>query len=1131
MSTKFKVALGSTIAALSLVAGSVFAGYAPTAAFTRSLTTGSTGSDVKMLQEMLNACADTALAVTAGSAGSAGYESMYFGNATKAAVAKYQTKYNISPAVGYFGPMTRANVAAKGNECGGTTTTLPPGCVSTSGFSPITGQPCSGGTTTQTGPVTASLSATNPAPSVLVAGQATADLAHFTFTGTGTVTNVTLQRIGVSADTTPANVYLFDGAMRITDAASVTNGGAITFNNASGLFTVNGSKTIAVKADIAGSTNGQTVGVRLVSFMSMGATAATTANLSGNTHSIATATLAAVSAGTVTPSGSTINPGPAQTLWQSTLSVTQRDVWLKRIAFRQIGSAPANAVSNFKLYVNGVQVGSTVAGMDSMSYVTFDLSTNPVLLAAGSRLVRVEADVVSGASRTVQLSLRQAADVDFVDKDYGVNITPTSTPWVSASAITIAGGSGGSMIVQKDTSVASGDVTADATDVVVGKFTAQAFGEAIKIETIKAAFYSSDATIDSLRNGRVLINGVQYGSTATLVTCDTDSDADCDGSDTSGTGTSFTLNYVVPAGQIATIEIHSDVYDNDGTNGISANDTLVGAIAVGTSNAVKQDSLGYLSVPSSIVLGQTMTVKTASASLAKDTSYANQTINLPQTAYKLGDWNLTAGTAEDLNVNTVSVDFASVSGSTFTAADLTNVYVKVGSNMSTVYATVSASGNTFSLPTTMVAKGSSVVVEVYANLLSGGVTATDSIRATATVSGNSAVSGTSVTTSAVAGQTIAYGSGTLTISLDGSSPLNQIAAGNQEVIAGTFKFQASNDNFTVKEVDVSVPSATAASAVSMVSLYDGATLVQSLPLSGNDADSGTNNMASFTSLNWVVTSNTTKVLTVKFMLNTIGTGAGTSQQNVAAQLDRVRYQDSAGSVSTYTTDTNANELYVYKTIPTISRNNLAGTLVNGTEMDLYSFTVSASSSGPVSIKQLSFPIGWTDNVGTANTLEIESMKLYENGVDVTASVNILDNAGADVEDATGLLEANTHVRVVWASALESTVAAGTTKTYVLKGTPSGFTAPADDDTFSLYLVGDAAHNSTSVYLNAGDADGIIDLDTTAGVANASASEPFFIWSDNSSSTHSASVGASSSGDWANGYKVLNLNLSAQSWNN
>lgn len=1094
--------------------------------FNMNLGFGMRNNDVKELQLRLNQEVGTNLPGTT-----------YFGSLTRAAVIQYQTAKGISPKSGYVGPLTRA--ALNGSTPSTPSGNLPAGCTSTVGWSPITGVKCDSTTSgPQTGPVTVSLAATNPAPSTFVAGQATANLGEFTFSGNGTVTNVTLQRIGVSSDTTPSNIYLFDGATRLTDAASVTNGGMITFTNGAGLFMVNGTKTISVRSDIASGTSGQTVGVKLVSFATAAGT--TTANVSGNIHSIATATLAAVSAGTVTPSNSTINPGPSQTLWQSTLNVTQRDVWMKRLALRQIGSAPASALQNFKLFVNGVQVGSTVASVDAMGYVTFDLSANPILLAAGSRVVRVEADVIGGASRTIHLSLRQAADIDLVDRDYGVNITPTSTPWTASGGsnngdLTIAGSTGGSLVVQKDTSLSSGDVTDAASDVSIGKFTAQAFGESIKIETIKAAFYSSDAAIDSLRNGRVLINGVQYGSTATLVTCDTDSDADCDGSDTSGTGTSFTVNYVIPAGQTATIEIRSDIYDNDGANNISANDTIVGAIAVGSNNAVRQDSLGYLSVPSTIVLGQTMTVKTASATLLKDTSYANQTVNLPQTGYKLADLNISAGTAEDLNVNTVSVDFTAVSGSTFTAADLTNVYVKVGNSTSTIYSTVSATGNTFSLPTVTVPKGTSVPVEVYANLLSGGVTSTDSIKTTVTVSGTSAVSGTSVSTSAVDGQTIAYGTGTFTISKDGSSPLARIAAGNQEVVAGIFKFQASNDTFTVKEVDVSVPSATAASAVSMVSLYDGATLVASLPFTGNDANSGsgTNNMASFTGLNWMVPSNTSKNLTVKFTLNNIGTGAGTSQQDVKAQLDRVRYQDSAGSVTNHTTDYDANELYVYKTIPTVSIVDLpnTSTLVNGSAQDLYKFTVTAPSQGSVALKQFILTTTWSDG-GTADTLEVESLKLYEDGVDVTSNVVIQDEDGNSVEGTSGMLEADDSVTVSWSTGLESVIAAGTSKTYTLRGVPQGFRLTGADpqgDSVSFYLPGDTAHNGSKVYVNGtATATTIWGLHTSAA-ATGSGTLYNFIWSDNSSSTHSASENASSSGDWANGYKVLNLDLAGETW--
>ena len=59
--------------------------------WTRSLSTGDTGMDVMKLQQFLNADAGTM--VSAAGAGSAGMETDYYGPATGAAVAKFQSKY------------------------------------------------------------------------------------------------------------------------------------------------------------------------------------------------------------------------------------------------------------------------------------------------------------------------------------------------------------------------------------------------------------------------------------------------------------------------------------------------------------------------------------------------------------------------------------------------------------------------------------------------------------------------------------------------------------------------------------------------------------------------------------------------------------------------------------------------------------------------------------------------------------------------------------------------------------------------------------------------------------------------------------------------------------------------------
>jgi chitobiase/beta-hexosaminidase-like protein/putative peptidoglycan binding protein len=76
--------------------------------FTRSLSVGMSGVDVQALQAWLNA---HGFLVAATGPGSVGNETTMFGSLTRAAVAKFQAAHSISPAVGFFGPITRGVVS------------------------------------------------------------------------------------------------------------------------------------------------------------------------------------------------------------------------------------------------------------------------------------------------------------------------------------------------------------------------------------------------------------------------------------------------------------------------------------------------------------------------------------------------------------------------------------------------------------------------------------------------------------------------------------------------------------------------------------------------------------------------------------------------------------------------------------------------------------------------------------------------------------------------------------------------------------------------------------------------------------------------------------------------------------
>ena len=76
--------------------------------FTRNLTIGSIGEDVRALQQFLNRKGYTVN--EPGRAGSSGFETTYFGPLTQDAVRRYQEANGITPPRGFFGPKTRAHV-------------------------------------------------------------------------------------------------------------------------------------------------------------------------------------------------------------------------------------------------------------------------------------------------------------------------------------------------------------------------------------------------------------------------------------------------------------------------------------------------------------------------------------------------------------------------------------------------------------------------------------------------------------------------------------------------------------------------------------------------------------------------------------------------------------------------------------------------------------------------------------------------------------------------------------------------------------------------------------------------------------------------------------------------------------
>jgi peptidoglycan hydrolase-like protein with peptidoglycan-binding domain len=73
----------------------------------KDLKLGMTDPDIKKLQKLLN---DKGFTIATSGVGSKGKENEYFGAKTKAALIKYQKANGISPANGYFGPVTKGKM-------------------------------------------------------------------------------------------------------------------------------------------------------------------------------------------------------------------------------------------------------------------------------------------------------------------------------------------------------------------------------------------------------------------------------------------------------------------------------------------------------------------------------------------------------------------------------------------------------------------------------------------------------------------------------------------------------------------------------------------------------------------------------------------------------------------------------------------------------------------------------------------------------------------------------------------------------------------------------------------------------------------------------------------------------------
>ncbi|MBI5457035.1 peptidoglycan-binding protein [Candidatus Kaiserbacteria bacterium] len=1035
--------------------------------FTRNHQMGDTGGEVMWIQQFLNT---HGAQISASGAGSPGNETSYFGSLTRAAVSKFQAANGITPSAGYWGPITRA----KANSM----------CTSTPGTG-VPGVPVTGNG------LKVMLASDSPANQTLVQGQAIGELAKFTFSNpTGseiTITSIGFKRTGASSDSTLTNVYLFQGATRLTDAAGISSG-SFTFNDTAGIVKVpaGGSVTVSVRADITASTGGSTLGVQLVSVGSSGTLdSSVVLPISGANLLISSASMGTVAFTYNGPTSGSENPGNDIRVFQASTAVSSHAAWLQTITFENRGTSDNDDIKNLKLYVDGTQVGSAIGQLDSRGKATFDLSSNPLSLSTQTHEIKVVADIVGGSGKTFDVQIRRAADVRLVDVELNQPILATdaggSFP-VSAAAANSIGAA--SLSVVKAANSPTSNVAVGATNALWARFEFRASGDNVKVEALK--LWSDQGAADGMDNAKVFLNGVQVGSTKDI-SADTNPDND-------GTEFTFGSSFIARQGLTEIVEIYGDAKTEAGVNYADATTVDIG-LSIAAADTEGMDS-GDSVTAISEVEGNSITISSSTATLTKYSGYGNQTLVAGTNNARLGSFTISTGSTEGVNVNTLTITLSSDESASVT--DLMLKRSDTGAQLGTTKVAPGTS-NSFSVNLPIVQSGT-VTIDVYANIKSSANAG--SWIAAVDGSGTGAVTSSTVTLSSVTLQTITVGSGSLTVTRDPGTPVNSnVVAGLTNVHVGKFDFAAVSSSYTVQELMVKVPANSATSVSNVTLKYKNQagveqTVSRALALS---ADAQSHATATFTGLTFYVPQNDSADLDVYVDTPTVSSGASSGVAiSVALENDTgFKAIDGAGSSDTTLNATAASDIgsndssgygtkYVKKTVPTLARLSTgytANTVASG--IGLFRFTVTADAAGAVDWREISFDVS-TSGMDAGD--QLINWTLY----DVTGSAVAVNSTAANATNTPYVISICPDTSCTVGEAQQ--IGAGTTKTYELRaGTVTGWADSGDSLTISFKQDDGATTNVAASSLHSGQN---------------------MVWSDRSANSH-----ATTTADWTNGYLV------------
>ena len=954
------------------------------------------------------------------------------------------------------------------------------------------------------------------------------------------VDSITLRRTGAGNAADWASIYVYHGNDRLTTGRTINaSTHEVTVGGLNMSVAAGATEQIWFAGDVAlGGLAGDVHAFQLVNLTS-GGTSATGTPFTGSTFTLAgaiagnmnianTGVLANVKAGEV---------GSKLAQFQLTANVENQNV--TKISLSYNGTVTRDNLSNFTLKQGGTTV-ATASAINSDDQLVFVLAT-PYYMERGTvRTFEVYGDV-SGSARAAQnvnFYLDQTADLLSVGLTYGYGVCVINGYAIGAVGA-VANVEAGTLNISYNGPAAS-NIARSGQDKEIFNFTMTPQSN-LEVRTI---------TFNIALGGPALI---AHFSDLKLV--DTATGQIVAGPYTPVVGANA-MNDVInmTSGVARTFKLTVDVENTALALGtITATLNAFGAADVrnldNSTNLVPATDI----IPAGAIAGNAHTVQVSSLNVSVSSTPVAQTYIQGSQGVALYGVGLQAGDATDVKVNTIAltgrvedtvgvglaansaqygVDAANLLNAMVLSAKLMNGSVQVGTTKSPSAAglmtfdnlnlTVPA-GQTMNLTlvgnlaTAIPALGDEIdftVRDVGADNILESWSASDPDGNAVNATTNAAVPADPCPSMNGPDMQIA-GAGVLTVVLapdDVDSEAGLVLGGSSNAVLAKYKFTAQNEELALKKVRMIV---TTPNTVSTLSLYDGASLV-----GGPVAVTG-GGVADFSSVNFAIAKDTSKILTVKGNLTAVGAAGSTTgtaatvtlhDGDEAAGVDGTfEVRGTSSGSSTLITATDAvldnspagdiagRDKIVRKSKPTVALVSLPTSLLTSGTVVPLRISVSADAAGDIALRGLTTLI--VDGTQGGATVGVVTPMAGTSSVRVVGDASDVPGTSAFVAACTAGVNCTLQSKFT----NEYVISAGTTKTFEVR---VALTAAETGDSLSSSIVGDAAVNT-----------GVLIAGVGANLYGVGGVQSNFVWSDLSIVPHSDVAGGPSSADWASGRYV------------